>query len=229
MAVEPISAIASCIAIADLALKSFRGLYVFVRDARNADNTVKALCLKVHQLRMTFYNVHTTLRVRKEQLQSRKTQPEEERILSNIRRSLTAWRQTLGDIKKDLARLNGHVAGSAKLTWVDKALLQRRLQQQAPVLDRFERRIEEHIQELSLLLHCLPMYEQWGANGTCSSKSADECLDSCKRRIITSSTYYVRSFNESTNESTTSTTESLILETTIHGTCRNAAAWRMRW
>ena len=155
---DPIQLIATCIAVADIALKSYRGLYRFASDVKNADHTARGLCHKVQRLRNTLYTVHLVLLARENQLlETRPAGPEEGRILSNIRDSLKAWRQTLQNFKRELKGLNERLDGDRRPTWVDRALLQLRLQRKAPAIERFERSIDEHIEELSLSLHCLAM------------------------------------------------------------------------
>lgn len=155
---EPVQIIASFIGIADLAWKSYRGLYRFVSDIKNADNTAKGLCCKVQRLRKTLYNVHLVLLARENQLlETRPAGPEEACILSNIRDSLKAWRHTLQNLKRELKDLKEPHEGDRRLSWVDKTFLQLKLQRKAPTIGKFERSIDEHIEELSLSLHCLTM------------------------------------------------------------------------
>ncbi|ERF72360.1 hypothetical protein EPUS_06116 [Endocarpon pusillum Z07020] len=158
---EPVQIIASCIGVADFALKSYRGLYRFVSDIKNADNTAKGLCCKVQRLRKTLYNVHLVLLARENQLlETRPAGPEEECILSNIRDSLKQWRHTLQKFKREIKGLNAPLEGDRRPTWVDKTLLQLKLQRKAPTIAKFEKSIDEHIEELSLSLHCLAIFVQ---------------------------------------------------------------------
>ncbi|KAF7510333.1 hypothetical protein GJ744_006829 [Endocarpon pusillum] len=158
---EPVQIIASCIGLADFALKSYRGLYRFVSDIKNADKTAKGLCCKVQRLRKTLYNVHLVLLARENQLlETRPAGPEEECILSNVRDSLKQWRHTLQKFKREIKGLNAPLEGDRRPTWVDKTLLQLKLQRKGPTIGKFERSIDEHIEELSLSLHCLAIFVQ---------------------------------------------------------------------
>lgn len=155
---EPFQIVVSGIAVANLAFSLYTSLGEFVDKAKNADKTAEGLCREAEKLRSTLYAVHSavrrTERVRRKQVDAN---PEEKHILSKINESLEDWQRTLLEFQQELEGLDAAVDEHSRLTWVDKVLLQLHLGRRAPAIETLDKRIEEHIQELMLWLHCLEM------------------------------------------------------------------------
>lgn len=154
---EAFQLVASGFTVAEVALRLYRNLSTFVERAKNADGTTTELAIKFGRLRKTLYSIHVTLAARRRQLEKRRPEPEEEDIWLNISEALDGWSKVLEDFKDEILSLNPRVQGSATLDWVDKTLLQLRLDRRAPILGRLEKAIETHMNELSLMLSCLDM------------------------------------------------------------------------
>jgi hypothetical protein len=151
MAAEALQIAASAITVVETLLKTYEHLSNFIEGAKTADATAKGLRDKVQLLYDVIRSVHDTLKDRARQTKTRPIMKEERRILDRIHDSLNDCRETVITFEQDLEGLRG----KRRSEWIRKALLQLKLQQSNPIITRFEKSIDTHLQAQQLFLQCL--------------------------------------------------------------------------
>ena len=148
---------ASGLAVAELALKLYHTLSKFVTRAKHADDEAKELRETVQRSLRTLLVASETLQARSRDLDQGTPALEEAHIWSNIHESLMSWARKLKKFRKQVQNVQEPDQGQSPMSWIEKTLLQLKLDRRAPVIQRFQRSITDHVQELSLSLQCLNM------------------------------------------------------------------------
>lgn len=149
--------VAGALGAAELAFKLYETLTQFVSRVRDAGE--EAL-----ELRDTVQRSRRILKAAREILQARETDPdrgtpamEERQIWSNIHESLISWDLNIERFKERMKNISSASQGRTSLNWVEKTMLQLKIDRKAPTIQRFQKKLGEHMQELGFSLQCLNM------------------------------------------------------------------------
>ena len=151
---EALQVVGAALGVAELALKIYNELSTFVERAKNAESTARDLRDKIYRFRKAVETVHRTA-VRRERVSSE----DEREIWAVIHESLEGWDRTLAAFKVGLERLRLNSSEDARFGWIDKTLQQLKLDRKSPWIGRLETAIGSHIDEITLSLNCLQMWE----------------------------------------------------------------------
>ncbi|KAF2231833.1 ankyrin [Viridothelium virens] len=159
---DPFQVAVSGVTVAELALKLYHSLGKFVVRAKDADDEAKEIRYTVQRSLRTLLVASETLQVRSRSKDHDQDPPaiEEQRIWSNIHESLLSWDRNLKKFKKHIADVPELTQSQSSMNWIEKTLLQLKLDRKDPVIQRFQRNIVEHVQELSLSIQCLNVFMQ---------------------------------------------------------------------
>ena len=154
-------------AVAELSFRLYNEISGFIARVRNVDNVAKELVLKVQRLETCLKNVQSTSRARTKQLQQsarhgqRKEgqiwSNEEDQVWSTIHESLEQWQETLQSFQAWADKLPVSMNGQSKLNWLEKTLLQLKLDRKASKIAAFEDAIQSHVDLMTLSLICIEM------------------------------------------------------------------------
>ncbi|KAI9657403.1 MAG: hypothetical protein M1821_003085 [Bathelium mastoideum] len=157
---DPFQCAASAVALAELSMKLYHTLSKFINEARDADEKASELRKTIRRSLATLLSVKETLEARGKECDQGTPGPEEQRILKNIRESLLGWFLNLVKFTKRLGNIAEDQHEKTTMGWLEKALLQLKLDRKAPAIERIRENISEHVQELSLSLQCLNLFRQ---------------------------------------------------------------------
>ncbi|KAI9694376.1 MAG: hypothetical protein M1820_008976 [Bogoriella megaspora] len=157
---DPFQVAASGLAVVELGFKLYDALSTFVTKARQADEEARELRETVRRSLKTLITVNETLKARLKELGQGRVTPEEQNIWININESLISWDRNLKKLKRKVQDVPRRGSAQGHMNWIDKALLQLKLDRRSPVILQFQRNIKEHMQELSLSLQCLNIFMQ---------------------------------------------------------------------
>ena len=152
---DGLQGVAAALQLAEFAFRLYQTLSKFVARAKDADGEALELCETIRRSLNTLKTAGKTLQAREKDLGQGTPAQEEQRIWRNIRESLASWNRNIKRFRKHIEKIPNLGQRQASLNWIDKALLQLKLDRKAPIIERFQRNIAEHVQELNLLLQCL--------------------------------------------------------------------------
>lgn len=151
---EIVGVISGSATLAGVSLKIIHQLSVFVAEARDAHNVAKDLQEKIEQLHACSQTVGATSSRREEQLKAERPGQAERNLWGGIDRSLGQCQRVLTKFE---GALKGLKSGKAELSWLEKGLLQLKLDNRDPEIRRLESKIDTYLQTLQISILCVQM------------------------------------------------------------------------
>lgn len=124
---------------------------VFIRNAKQVDETTNNLFNQVNTLQSTVQIVHTVLEGWQANLGDRPLGHEEAEALAKMKTTLEATNGTIQWLETKIESLGG---GKSEPKWLRKGWTQLKYQLQAPAIEMAQRQIETNIVSLDLMLKC---------------------------------------------------------------------------
>jgi hypothetical protein len=144
---EAFGVLGTAATVVELSLKILKELDRFVRESKDADAVAKELHAKVHQLYTCAETVQRVARSRGRQAGRNQQDEDEIQIWNAIRATLRRCEKLF---QRFQTALEGLEQGYTKLGWLQKALLQRRIDARQPKISRLERKIDFHLSTLQI-------------------------------------------------------------------------------
>jgi hypothetical protein len=150
---EVLGATAGAFQLVELSFRVYQNLSRFISKAAVADTVASELLVKISHLQNTTNIVASALRYRGREAKSNPPAKEELEIWDTINSSLDDCNRMLQRFEDALEGLLDRSDG--RLGWLQKALLQRKLDRRDPAITNLENKIDRHLQILQIYLLCL--------------------------------------------------------------------------
>lgn len=141
---------ASCLAVIELSSRILLQTAVFVNEAKHASEVKGDLFAKVSDLHWTLEAVNGSLRKREQQMTAKTFSVDEAKILIGIREVLERCEQTVERFSTKIESFGRE----REIGWVQKAMLQLKLEIKSPTILNFEKSVDANIASLQVLMSC---------------------------------------------------------------------------
>ncbi|KAJ9665057.1 hypothetical protein H2201_004923 [Coniosporium apollinis] len=149
---EIVGVISGSATLAGVSLKIIHHLRAFVARAKDAHNVAKDLQEKIEQIHACSQTVEVTSSRRGKHFRVERPGRAERDLWEGIKRSLGQCQRVLTKFE---GALRGLKCGKAELSWLEKGLLQLKLDNSDPEIRRLENKIDTHLQTLQISILCV--------------------------------------------------------------------------